>query len=192
MSSNIKIQRVCKHCGDEFTARTTVTKFCSHQCSKRNWKKRNREKKIENSEQETIQTLSLPIEKIKANDFYTLAEVAKLIRICRTTLFKIIKSGDLKTIKIISKTIIAKKDLEDFLQRSTQHTNLINVESTSNEETELISFPEIIHLYHISDATLYTMAKRKQITKKKIMGTNFVPKHQIIKVLGNPKDIKHE
>ncbi len=28
MSSNIKLQRICQHCGNEFTAKTTVTQYC--------------------------------------------------------------------------------------------------------------------------------------------------------------------
>ena len=38
MSSNIQIQRVCEFCGNEFTARTTVTKLCSAKCRKANYK----------------------------------------------------------------------------------------------------------------------------------------------------------
>ena len=33
MSSNIRISKVCQHCNRVFTAKTTVTKFCSD----RNW-----------------------------------------------------------------------------------------------------------------------------------------------------------
>lgn len=40
MSSNISITRICQHCGNEFTAKTTVTKFCGDQCAKRDYKLR--------------------------------------------------------------------------------------------------------------------------------------------------------
>lgn len=192
MSSNIKIQRVCEHCDSEFTAHTTVTKFCSHSCSKKAWKKRDRDQKINKSDQETKQKLSLPIEKIKANAYLTIPEAASLLRVSRSSIYRIIWTGALKVIKVKSKTIVSKKDLDDFLLKSTQPTNSISEEHKTTEETELISFPEIIHLYNISDRTLYEMAKRKQINKRKIMGTNFVPKSQILKIFGNPKNIKNE
>ena len=32
MSSNINIKRVCKHCNTFFTAKTTITKYCSDLC----------------------------------------------------------------------------------------------------------------------------------------------------------------
>ena len=47
MSSNIRISKICQHCGQEFVAKTTVTKFCSDNCAKRNYKKRKREEKIQ-------------------------------------------------------------------------------------------------------------------------------------------------
>jgi len=46
MSSNIEVQRVCQLCGKKFTARTTVTKYCSDRCSKKAYKLRYRESKI--------------------------------------------------------------------------------------------------------------------------------------------------
>ena len=39
MSSNIFVQRICEECGNEFTARTTVTRFCGDRCAKRAYKK---------------------------------------------------------------------------------------------------------------------------------------------------------
>ena len=53
MSSNIEIKRVCEYCGNEFTARTTKTKYCSHKCNSRDYKKKIKEKKIQVSNKET-------------------------------------------------------------------------------------------------------------------------------------------
>ena len=47
MSSNIRVQRICQFCGKEFTARTTVTKYCSDVCAKRAYKARKRTEKVE-------------------------------------------------------------------------------------------------------------------------------------------------
>lgn len=46
MSSNIQIEQNCQFCGKRFMAKTTVTKFCSHECASRNYKKQKREEKI--------------------------------------------------------------------------------------------------------------------------------------------------
>lgn len=47
MSSNIRLQKVCEECDEVFTARTTITPFCSHRCGCRNHKRRGRDAKIE-------------------------------------------------------------------------------------------------------------------------------------------------
>ncbi|PJJ76468.1 hypothetical protein BXY57_2088 [Thermoflavifilum aggregans] len=47
MSSNIRLQKTCQYCGNRFTAKTTVTQFCSDTCVKRAYKPRKRNEKIE-------------------------------------------------------------------------------------------------------------------------------------------------
>lgn len=49
MSSKIEVQRICQYCKKEFTARTTVTKYCSHKCNQRAYKaKKSDLKKLRN------------------------------------------------------------------------------------------------------------------------------------------------
>ena len=45
----IEVQRICQYCEQEFTARTTVTKFCSHTCNQRAYKANKRDKKVKQS-----------------------------------------------------------------------------------------------------------------------------------------------
>lgn len=47
MCSNLYIPKTCKHCGNAFTARTTVTKYCGDSCAKRAYKARKRKEKIQ-------------------------------------------------------------------------------------------------------------------------------------------------
>ena len=74
MSSNIKVQRICQHCGKEFTARTTVTQYCSGTCSKRAYKARLKVSKIEASNKETQLIKIQPIEQLKAKAFLSIAD----------------------------------------------------------------------------------------------------------------------
>ena len=61
MSSNIKITRICQHCGQEFIAQTTVTRYCGDNCAKRAYKARIKKQKIEASEVETQNRRQLPL-----------------------------------------------------------------------------------------------------------------------------------
>ena len=47
MSSNLELKRICQHCGKNFIAKKTSTKFCSLPCGQRNYKVRQRMNKIE-------------------------------------------------------------------------------------------------------------------------------------------------
>jgi hypothetical protein len=47
MSSNIRIPKICQHCGNEFVPKTTVTKYCGDDCAKRAYKKRKRDEKVQ-------------------------------------------------------------------------------------------------------------------------------------------------
>ena len=61
MSSNIEVLKICQHCEMEFTARTTVTKYCGDACAKRAYKARKRVEKVEQSNKETVQIKKQPI-----------------------------------------------------------------------------------------------------------------------------------
>lgn len=53
MSSNIRIKKVCEHCGEIFMAKTTITRYCSHRCNSAAYKKKVKQDKIEQSNQQT-------------------------------------------------------------------------------------------------------------------------------------------
>ena len=72
MSSNIRIQRICQHCGNEFTAMTTVTKYCGAQCAKSAYKARQKTEKIDVSNKETKEIISKPIAEIQSKEFLRL------------------------------------------------------------------------------------------------------------------------
>lgn len=114
MSSNIRIKRICQHCGEEFIAKTTVTQYCGDRCAKRAYKARKKAEKIEASNEETRQQIEQPIIELQAKEFLTIQETCKLLGISRTTLWRIIKDGRLKTAKLGTRVIIRKLDLQDL------------------------------------------------------------------------------
>ena len=115
MSSNIRIKRICQYCGKEFTARTTVTKYCSDKCSKTAYKARKRAEKIQQSNVETIRIRQQPIEQLKAKEYLSINEVCQLLGISRRTVYRVIERGELNKIKIGSRTIIERSTLNRML-----------------------------------------------------------------------------
>jgi excisionase family DNA binding protein len=100
MSSNIKVQRICKYCEQEFTARTTVTKYCSETCNKRDYKARKRAEKIKQSNNETTRIKQLPIEQLKAKEFLTVKEVSKLLNCSIRSAYNHIDKGTIKAVNL--------------------------------------------------------------------------------------------
>ncbi len=116
MSSNMHVQRVCEECGSEFTARTTVTRFCSEKCAKRSYKKRIRKGKIESSNEETSQKLAQPINTLQTKEFLTIQEVCQLLGFSRTTLWRLLKDRRIHSKKIGRKHIFTRSQIDHFIQ----------------------------------------------------------------------------
>ena len=93
MSSNIKIVKICEYCNNEFIAKTTKTKCCSDNCSKRFFKLKIKNGKIAQAELKT-QIKRKPkaliteeeIKVIQAKENLTLVDAAILLNITPITL----------------------------------------------------------------------------------------------------------
>lgn len=100
MSSNIKVQRICQHCGKGFTARTTVTQYCGDNCAKRAYKARQRAYKIQESNKETQLIKNQPLNELKAKEFLTVREVARLLNCSVRSAYYYIESGTIKAVNL--------------------------------------------------------------------------------------------
>jgi len=117
MSSNIHIQRICKHCGEEFTARTTVTKYCGDNCAKRAYKARKRAERIEESNVETLQIITRPVEELKAKEYLTAQDVSKLLDCSVRSVYYYIESGTIKATNIGKRlTRIKRSELDKLFE----------------------------------------------------------------------------
>ena len=110
MSSNIRIEKTCLYCGELFIARTTVTKYCSHICSRRAYKKRQRQAKLQAVA--ATSTEALPEHSIHAKNFLSVQETCRLLGISRWTVYRMIARKQLKTAKLGRRIIIKKEDLD--------------------------------------------------------------------------------
>lgn len=100
MSSNIKTTRICEYCNNEFTARTTTTKYCSHKCNQRHYKERTKKTKIKTSNAETLKRIIFPLEQINAKEFLTVKEVAILLNCSVRTVYYYIESGNIEAVNL--------------------------------------------------------------------------------------------
>ena len=119
MSSNIKVQRVCQHCGKDFTARTTLTLYCSHKCNSAAYKAKQRASKVEASNTETLLIKTRPIEELKAKEFLTVKEVATLLSCSIRSVYYNIESGNLRAVNLGERiTRVKRSDLNKLFESS--------------------------------------------------------------------------
>jgi excisionase family DNA binding protein len=159
MSSNIRINRICEFCGNEFTARTTVTKYCSDTCSKRAYKARKRTEKVEASNQETKQAKEKPLAEIKARDYWSISEVCTLTGVSRWTIWRQINNGNLPAAKLGKRILIRKADLEALFYP--QVTPMYQPPEPEFNRADWYFMGEIQEKFGISEKALFDMVKRK-------------------------------
>lgn len=181
MSSNIKVQRICQNCGNEFTARTTVTKYCSGTCNKKAYKMKLNNEKIKTSDKETQQIKNKPIEELKTKEFLSVTQVSKLIGCSRQNIYKLINAGKLNATNILEKkTIIKRSDLDRLFEK--QQPISAQIEQEYNI-SECYNITEIQLKYGISESGIYNLIKKHNLPKIKDWRYVYVPKKEIDKLL---------
>ena len=121
MSSNIRINKICKHCGEVFVAKTFKTQFCSHSCNSKDYKKREKIRRMEESKEEYKSDLknsksqSMNMEELKSKIYLSIAEVCLLVGMSDSTIRKFVKEGRLKTIRLGKKHLILKSQIENLM-----------------------------------------------------------------------------
>jgi len=119
MSSTFKVQRVCEYCGNEFTAQTSVTRFCSLKCASRSYKQRKRENKIgraveETNQQKILSASDIQLEVIKQKDFLSIKDAYTLLGVSERTFYRLMKEGTIQATKLGRRTIIKRSVIDNL------------------------------------------------------------------------------
>jgi len=174
MSSNIKIQRICQYCNNEFTAKTTVTKFCSLKCANRSYKDRTRKKKVEKSNKETEKIIIKPVEVAKAKEFLTVRDVSILLGCSIRTAYRLINNGTLKAVNIAERlTRVKRSELNKILEQPKPQPE---PKAVDFDISECYTISEVQQKFNISSGTLYHLINRNKVPKISKGKFVYVPK----------------
>lgn len=122
MSSNIEVQRICQYCKHEFTAKTTVTKYCSHNCASRAHKERVRQNKIHQSNVYTRKVKFQSIEELQAKEFLTVRDVATLLQCSVRSVYYYIEDGTIQATNLGQRLIrIKRSDINKIFEAKKVH-----------------------------------------------------------------------
>ena len=182
MSSKIEVQRICQHCGNEFTARTTVTRFCSHRCASAAHKQKVRAGKVEQSNKQTQEIKTQPIEELKAKEFLTVREVARLLNCSVRSAYYYIESGTIKAVNLGQRiTRVKRSEIDKLFEQPQPVTH--QLEQIQFDIADCYNLTEVQNKYGISETALQNLIKRNSIPKIKKGWFAYVPKTVIDKLL---------
>ncbi len=183
MSTNIRIKRICQHCGNEFEAQTTLTKYCSHVCNSRAYKANKRAAKVEVSNEQTRRIVERPVEVIRSKDFLNVADTCKLLGLSRWTVWRAVKAGNINAVKVGRRTVIRRSDIDRLFDHPAQL--LEQAQTAPAALIDCYTIKEVLAKYAISDKALYEIIRRNEIPKQYKGKFGYVPKARIDALL-NP------
>lgn len=169
MSSNLRVNRVCEYCKNQFVAKTTRTRFCSMICNSRNNKLRIKNEKIENSNTETFNQINKDSIAIKAKDFLTVRDASLLLNMSTKTIYRLIDRNEINAHNFSSrKTLIRRIDIDAYFENNLKNLqkNLIEPEYFITLDNSY-TIQEVQEKYNISSGALYNLIIRFKIQKKK-------------------------
>jgi excisionase family DNA binding protein len=175
VSTTISITRICEHCGSEFDARTTVTRYCSHKCNQQAYKARKRVVSIEKSNRQIQHIISKPIEEIKAKPFLSVNEACKLFGISKRTIYRMVDRDELSMAKAGTRTILRRSDFDKLFE-------LPKPEKHKKEQkpvSEFYTVNQIEKQYFVKYRRLNTIINENNIPKIVNNGKLYVSKPHI-------------
>ncbi len=162
MSSNIEIKKKCGWCGKSFTAHKTTTKFCSHRCANLAYKAKKRNDKVKTFEDEYSHAL-LKQENAERVEFLTPTKAAKLLGICRASVYNYLKTGAITAVQFKGKTLIRRKDIDKLFDEPKPYQKRLRKEPAPI--TEFYTNDELREKFGVSLSWIFKVGKNENIPK---------------------------
>ena len=102
----MEVKRICQWCGKPFMAKKTTTNYCSPQCSKRGYKHRMKERRMEMREfQEMLEVKN----KLESQEYFTFSQAARLMGVSRQYVYKLVKEDKLRASRLSSRMSLIRR-----------------------------------------------------------------------------------
>jgi excisionase family DNA binding protein len=180
----MQVQRICQYCEKQFEAQKLTTKFCSSTCSKRNYKRQERDKKAGKAAQEVKDFLEKPMAEIKEKDFLSVAETCKLLGVSRWTIYRAISEKRIKSTKIGSRTIISRAGLDALFVLGNDtltppETVVAPIDWSTTPIEACYTNADIQRIFNLKQGGVYNWAKQHNIPKIRVWRDVYYPKEAI-------------
>ena len=173
MSSTIRIEKICEYCDASFIAKTSVTKFCSHDCGSKAYKAKKRNAKIEVAESHVIQVKLDAMNLLQAKEYLNISEACKVFGVSRRTIYRMIDKGEIHAAKLGSRTILRREDFDSLFDLREK------VEVPKEKVFESYTVDEIEEKFRIKYSRLNVILNKTNIPKRVFNGRLHVSKPHI-------------
>jgi excisionase family DNA binding protein len=124
MHCNTTYKRNCLYCGKEYEAKTLYTRYCSHPCNSKHYKKLKKEEKIKEVEEklynpkpESSQAEPKAFDiTLQQKEFLSIDDTAQLLGTSRRTIHRLISKGQLKVAKIGARSILKRQEIDKLFK----------------------------------------------------------------------------
>ena len=117
MSSNIRVESTCDFCGQKFMAKTLKTRYCSHTCNSRDYKKKLKNKKLKGEfKNRKANEISKNLEDLKNREYLSARDAAVIVGCSTKTIYRLLNDGTIKGVNLSKRlTRINKKSLDRII-----------------------------------------------------------------------------
>lgn len=179
MSSTIEITKICEHCGKQFIARKCTTRFCSKRCAEHAYKAAKRQEHVEREQLKADKQINSDV---KSVEFLSPEQCAKLLGVCRRTLYYYLETNSIPCYQFKGKTRIRRTDIEKLFDQNPEYIK--RPPKDANPITEFYSTSEIIEKFNVSNSWLFKVAKERNIPKTTHRGKTLWSKKHCDEIFG--------
>ena len=112
----MKILKKCLTCGAEFIASKMSNKYCCRECERDASRKREAKRKKSVRESEKEAALDKERDAVASRPFLTPSDVALLLDMSVSTVYRCFYSGIIKAVRIRRKTLVRREDLDKYFE----------------------------------------------------------------------------
>jgi len=171
----MEIVKKCEWCHKTFIAQMVTARFCSSKCCDQayRYKRKMQSGKYTPVDGKTdLSTLSRRVderkrfkESLKDKQFLSPSEAAKLLGVCRSTIYNYLWQHELKAKQFRGKTIIRRSDIEKLFDNAPSYKKRGNMQKGKNTQNEYYSLKEMMEKFKISKTTVSRRCEQFGIPK---------------------------
>jgi excisionase family DNA binding protein len=187
--SQLKIPKICEHCGKPFEAKTVITRFCGSTCANKAGKAQKKKAQEEERKQQLLKETTVSIATMQTRPYISITEATVLFGISKNTIHRLIKAGKIPAINWGERlTRVSRTHIE------TMFTAVVMPEEKPQEQkpiklqyepSECYTINEISEKYGVSLSTVSNTIRRNSIPKRQVGKYVYVPKEQIDQIFAS-------